>query len=334
MRPTVAGMYVITGGAGFIGSNLVAELAARGCDVVVCDWLRADDRWRNLAKHELCDLITPEALLTWLQGNRHAVEAVVHMGAISATTETDVDLIVRNNCRATLDLLSWCTTAGKRLIYASSAATYGDGSTGFDDDPRCEALGQLRPLNPYGWSKLLVDRRVARLRERGAALPPQLVGLKFFNVYGPNEYHKGTMRSVVARNFDAVRRGEPLRLFRSYRADYADGGQLRDFIYVKDCVDVILWLLEQPQTSGLFNVGTGVARSWLDLGHALFAASDRPPLIEFIEMPPQQITRYQYYTQARLERLRAAGYRRPFTTLEAGISDYVRNHLARADPYR
>ena len=326
--------YVVTGGAGFIGSHVVAALAARGADVVVVDWLRQDERWRNLAKHELAELLTPEELPGWLARHGAAIEAVVHLGANSSTTETDVDLIVRQNVRATLDLIAWCTSAGKRLIYASSAATYGDGSAGFDDDGSSAALARLAPLNAYGWSKHLVDRRIARLRERGVPLPPQCAGLKFFNVYGPNEYHKGSMRSVIARNFAGVCAGEPLRLFRSYRPDYADGGQLRDFIYVADCADLVLWLLDHPQVSGLFNVGTGAARSWLDLGQALFGACRRLPLIEFVPMPPELIDKYQYFTQARTERLRAAGYTRPFTSLEAGVEDYVRNYLLRPDPYR
>jgi ADP-L-glycero-D-manno-heptose 6-epimerase len=327
-------MYLVTGGAGFIGSNLVAELSDRGARVVVCDWLRNDERWRNLAKHEILDLIPPEMLLGWLEKNRREIEAIVHLGAISSTTETDVDLIVRNNVRATLDLLQWCVDAGKRLIYASSAATYGDGSAGFDDAPGCEALARLRPLNAYGWSKHFVDRRVARMAEQGAPLPPQWVGLKFFNVYGPNEYHKGSMRSVIAQNVDRVQRGEAVRLFRSRREGYADGGQLRDFIYVKDCVAVISWLLGNPGVCGLFNIGTGVARSWLDLANALFAAAKRPPRIEFIDMPPALVEKYQYFTQSRVERLRAAGYRDAFTSLEDGVADYVQQYLLRSDPYR
>ena len=325
-------MYVVTGGAGFIGSNVVAELAGRGSDVVVCDWLREDERWRNLAKHAVADLIPPDALLFWLEQNRHDLEAIVHLGAISSTTEADVELIVRNNVRATLDLVEWCTDAGKPLIYASSAATYGDGSAGFDDAP--EALATLRPLNAYGWSKHFVDRRIARLAQQGRALPPQWVGLKFFNVYGPNEYHKGGMRSVIAQNFERVRRGEAVRLFRSQRPDYADGGQLRDFLYVKDCVAVISWLLRNPAVCGLFNVGTGAARSWLDLANALFAAANQAPRIEFIDMPPQLLEKYQYFTQARMDRLRSAGYAQPFTSLEDGITDYVRQYLSQVDPYR
>jgi len=327
-------MYLITGGAGFIGSNLVAALSERGHAVVVCDWLGHDERWRNLAAHELVDLIAPEDLPAWLARCGSQLAAVVHLGAISSTTQTDVDLIVRHNVRATLDLLQWCTERQVRFIYASSAATYGNGSAGFDDDGHCEALARLRPLNAYGWSKHLVDRRIARLAHTAQPLPPQWVGLKFFNAYGPNEYHKGTMRSVVAQNFARVRAGEPLKLFRSYRREYADGGQLRDFIYVADCIDVITWLLEQPRVCGLFNVGTGSARSWLDLAHALFTACERAEAIEFIDMPTALQGKYQYFTEARMQRLREAGYTRSFTSIEAGVADYVQRFLAQDDPYR
>jgi ADP-L-glycero-D-manno-heptose 6-epimerase len=327
-------MYLVTGGAGFIGSNLVAALSARGEAVAVCDWMRNDERWRNLAKHEIAALVSPDQLRNWLPRHVGHIKAVLHLGAISTTTETDVELIAENNIRATLDLLQWCTETQTRFIYASSAATYGNGSAGFDDDSSPTALARLRPLNAYGWSKHVVDRRIARLRLESASLPPQCVGLKFFNVYGPNEYHKGSMRSVIALNFASVRSGEPLRLFRSYRADYIDGGQLRDFIYVRDCIDVILWLLEQHRLSGLFNVGTGKARSWLDLAHALFAAVGCEPNIEFVDMPPQLVEKYQYFTEARMSRLKAAGYDNAFTELETGLEDYIRNFLATSDRYR
>jgi ADP-L-glycero-D-manno-heptose 6-epimerase len=256
------------------------------------------------------------------------------MGAVSSTTETDIDLIVARNVRSTLDILEWCTQTQTRLIYASSAATYGDGARGFDDAFSCEALAALRPLNAYAWSKHVVDRRIARLVERAQPLPPQWVGLKFFNVYGPNEYHKGPMRSLVAKNYALVKTAQPLSLFRSYRPEFADGGQLRDFIYVEDCVDAILWLVDHPKISGLFNLGSGEARSWLDLAQALFDAAAQPSLIRFIDMPAELMEKYQYFTQARMDRLRAAGYQRPFTSLEAGISRYVRNFLATNDPYR
>jgi ADP-L-glycero-D-manno-heptose 6-epimerase len=328
-------MHVVTGGAGFIGSNIVAALAARGEPVVVCDWLRSDERWRNLSKHEVAGLIMPEQLPAWLDRHGAGVKSVIHMGAVSSTTETDVDLIVARNVRSTLDILEWCTAAGKPLIYASSAATYGAGAEGyFDDAFSCGALATLRPLNAYGWSKHLVDRRIARLVEQGQPLPPQWVGLKFFNVYGPNEYHKGLMQSLVAKNYARVKSGQPLCLFRSHRPEFADGAQMRDFIYIDDCVDVVLWLLDHPQICGLYNLGTGEARTWVDLAEALFEAAAEPCRIEFIDMPPELLEKYQYFTRARMDRLRAAGYQRAFTALEAGIGRYVRDFLGTDDPYR
>jgi ADP-L-glycero-D-manno-heptose 6-epimerase len=326
-------MLLVTGGAGFIGSNLVAALAARGCEVAVCDWMRSDERWRNIAKHEIADLVAPEDLRNWL-AKAPCLEAVFHMGANSSTTETDIDDIAGKNIRATLALLEWCTESATPLIYASSAATYGDGRAGFDDDASPQALARHRPLNAYGWSKHVIDRRVARLAEAGRKMPPQWVGLKFFNVYGPNEYHKATMKSVVAQNYPRVAAGEPMRLFKSGRPDYPDGGQLRDFIYVSDCVDVMLWLFDHREVSGLFNLGTGEARTWLDLAHALFAAAGMEPRIEYIPMPEAIAPKYQYFTQAKMEKLRAAGYTPAFTALEDGVGDYVRNFLMADDPYR
>jgi ADP-L-glycero-D-manno-heptose 6-epimerase len=327
-------MYLVTGGAGFIGSNIVAALSERNDEVVVCDWLGNDERWRNLAKHEISEVIEPESLLAWLHRKGDGLQAVVHMGAISTTTETNVDLIAARNIRATLDLIEWCTQAQVPLIYASSAATYGNGAQGFDDSFSRASLAKLRPLNAYGWSKHVIDRRLARKVEACDKLPPQWVGLKFFNVYGPNEYHKGTMRSVVARNFAEVQRGVSLRLFRSYNAEYTDGGQMRDFIYVRDCVDVILWLLKNPKVSGLFNLGTGQARTWMDLANALYGALGRRPNVEIIDMPAELQPKYQYYTQAKMNRLHQIGYSCPFTSLEDGIGDYVKNYLVNEDPYR
>ena len=225
-------MIVVTGGAGFIGSNIVAALAGSGERVAVCDHLRQADKWRNLTHVTLADVIAPEALLAWLTAHTAPIEALVHMGAISSTTERDVDLIVEVNFRLSQALWRWCALAGKRFIYASSAATYGAGEQGFDDDPR--RLPLLRPLNPYGWSKHLFDRWVAQTLAAGEPTPPQWVGLKFFNVYGPNEYHKGTMRSVVAQKYPLAAAAQPVTLFRSHRADVPDGGQKRDFIYVRD----------------------------------------------------------------------------------------------------
>lgn len=326
-------MILVTGGAGFIGSNIVAELAGRGAAVAVCDRFGCDDKWRNLAKHDVAEFIAPEGLSAWLAG-RPPLSAVIHMGAISATTERDADLIVETNIRLSRALWHWCAGAGVPFIYASSAATYGDGAAGFADDTDPQAMGRLRPLNPYGWSKLAFDRQVVRAVGGGEPRPPQWVGLRFFNVYGPNEYHKGRMQSVISQNYARVAAGGEMRLFRSYHPDYRDGGQLRDFIYVRDCVSVILWLLENPQVSGIFNVGTGRARSWNDLAHALFAAIGLPPQIVYVPMPADLRARYQYFTEARMDRLRAAGYAAPFTSLEDGVAAYVRGYLATDDPYR
>ena len=328
-------MILVTGGAGFIGSNLVATLAERGLgDVVVCDRLGRGEKWRNLAKHELADVIAPEDLFDWLKANPGVVDAVLHMGAISATTETDGDAMIAANFRLSLDLWRWCASTHVRLIYASSAATYGDGARGFDDDGSIAALAALRPLNLYGWSKHLFDRRVARLVAEGAPRPPQWAGLKFFNVYGPNEYHKGAMQSLIAKSHPRVAAGEPLTLFRSHHPDYVDGGQMRDFIHVADCARVVSWLLDNPGVNGLFNVGTGIARSFHDLATALFRAVGREPDIVFVDTPTEIRDRYQYFTRAATARLRAAGYEAPFLTLEAGVADYVANFLGQEDPYR
>ena len=327
---------LVTGGAGFIGSNIVAELTARGdVDVIVCDRLRSADggKWRNLAKHPLTDIVPPEALFEWLGEHGQSLEAVIHMGAISSTREPDVDLIIAANFSFSKDLFHWCAANKVRLIYASSAAVYGDGAFGFDDDPSPAALDALRPLNPYGWSKLMFDRYAVRLASRGVA-PPQLAGLRFFNVYGPNEYHKGQMRSVVAGVWPAVAIGEAVRLFRSYRSDVTDGGQLRDFVYVADVARVVAWLFDHAKVEGIFNVGSGQARSFADLASATFAAAGQTAFVEYIDMPDDLIAQYQYFTEASLGRLRHAGYAAPFTSLEDGVGDYVTRFLATDDPYR
>jgi ADP-L-glycero-D-manno-heptose 6-epimerase len=327
-------MILVTGGAGFIGSNIAAALAERGERVAVCDRLRQADKWRNLAKVPLRDLVAPEALLPWLKAHAAEVEAIVHLGAISSTTESDADLITEVNFRLSLALWHWCAGLGKRFIYASSAATYGGGEQGFDDDASPDGLARLRPLNPYGWSKHLFDRWIARDLADGGPRPPQWVGLKFFNVYGPNEYHKGGMRSVVAQKFPLATGDQAVTLFRSDRPDVPDGAQKRDFIYVRDCVEVTLWLLDQPAVSGLYNLGTGQARSFQDVAQALFAAVKRPVRIEYVQTPPAVRSHYQYFTEARMERLRRAGYTRPFASLEEGVRDYVERYLSQADPYR
>ncbi|HLF59433.1 MAG TPA: ADP-glyceromanno-heptose 6-epimerase [Alphaproteobacteria bacterium] len=328
-------MIVITGGAGFIGSNLVAALAARGAaDLVVCDWLGQGDKWRNLAKHEIADLVEPDDFFTFLDVNEGRIQAVFHLGAITSTTETDADLVMRTNFTLSLALWHWCSERRVRFIYASSAATYGDGSQGFDDDGSAAALSRLRPLNVYGLSKHAFDRRVARIVAAGGPQPPQWAGLKFFNVYGPNEYHKGAMKSVVVQIHADAAAGLPATLFRSHNPEYPDGGQMRDFIWVGDCVEAMLWLFDNRAVSGLFNLGTGKARSFLDLAHAVFRALGKKPAIQFIDTPAEIRDKYQYFTQAQMTRLRAAGYTAPFLSLEEGVERYVRGYLSAADPYR
>lgn len=328
-------MIVVTGGAGFIGSNLIASLEEAGAGPVsVVDELGRDDKWKNLRRRELDELVPPEDVFEMLERRHDDVEYVVHMGAISATTETDADLIAQTNIRLSQTLWEWCAHHQVPFLYASSAATYGDGSAGFDDDGSVEGLARLVPMNAYGWSKHVFDRWVARQAESGCAVPPQWVGLKFFNVYGPNEVHKGDMMSGVTRAWPAASRGEPVTLFRSHHPDYPDGGQMRDFVYVKDCVDVILWIMENPSVNGLFNVGTGRAQSWLELMSALYRAVDHEMEVAWKDTPEEIRDRYQYFTQAEMGRLRAAGYHRPFRTVEEGVADYVQAHLATADPYR
>jgi len=328
-------MYVVTGGAGFIGSNIVWSLERRGLGpVVVADRLGTGDKWKNIAKREIADVIPPGHLLDFLDANAGAVTAVIHMGAISATTERDADLIFENNFALSMDLWRWCTAHEVRFIYASSAATYGDGTQGFDDDATPDGLARLRPMNAYGWSKHLFDRRIVRMVENGEPRPPQWAGLKFFNVFGPNEYHKDRMKSVVAQIQPVAARGETCRLFRSHRPDYEDGGQLRDFVWVDDCVRIVDWLLDNDEVGGIFNAGTGQARSFLDLATAVYRALDREPRIEYIDTPEDIRDRYQYFTQANMDKLRAAGFDAPMTSLEDAVRSYVVDFLNADDPYR
>jgi ADP-L-glycero-D-manno-heptose 6-epimerase len=326
-------MLLVTGGAGFIGSNVVAALNDAGrSDVVVCDILGQDGKWRNLAKRQLADVVPPAELMDWLKGRR--LDAVIHLGAISETTATDGDLVIETNFRLSMRLLDWSTANATPLIYASSAATYGNGEHGFDDDGSVEALKRLRPMNLYGWSKNLFDMALAERAARGEKLPPQWAGLKFFNVFGPNEYHKGTMMSVLARRFDDVKAGRPVQLFKSHREGIEDGDQRRDFIYVDDVVRVMMWLLATPQVSGLFNVGTGTARSFRDLMLAAYAALGSKPNIHYVDMPEQIRGSYQYFTESKADRLRHAGYNGGFTALEDAVGAYVKGFLDSADRYR
>ncbi|THD56189.1 MAG: ADP-glyceromanno-heptose 6-epimerase [Bradyrhizobium sp.] len=326
-------MLLVTGGAGFIGSNLVAALNQAGrADVAVCDVLGHDGKWRNLAKRQLADIVPPAELLAWLKGRR--LDAVIHLGAISETTATDGDLVIETNFRLSMRLLDWCTANATPFIYASSASTYGDGAQGFRDDSSVEALKALRPMNLYGWSKHLFDMAVAERAARSDKLPPQWAGLKFFNVFGPNEYHKGTMMSVLARRFDDIRAGRVVELFKSHRDGIADGDQRRDFIYVDDVVRVMMWLLSTPSVSGLFNVGTGKARSFRDLMLSAYAALGTVPNLRYVDMPLSIRDSYQYFTESNVDRLTRAGYNGGFTTLEEAVDLYIKGFLDRADRFR
>ena len=326
-------MLLVTGGAGFIGSNVVAALNDAGrTDVAVCDMLGTDEKWRNLAKRQLADFVPPAQLLHWL--NNRKLHAVIHLGAISATTATDGDQVLQTNFVLPLKLLDWCTATSTPFIYASSAATYGNGDQGFDDDWSVAALKRLRPINLYGWSKNLFDLHVSERAAKGERMPPHWAGLKFFNVFGPNEYHKGSMINVLAKRFPDLKAGRPVQLYKSYRDGIADGDQQRDFVYVDDVVRVILWLLGSPGVSGIFNVGTGTARSFRELMLAGYAALGAKPNIEYVEMPDNMRAGYQYFTQAKVERLLAAGYNGGFTSLEDAVREYVTDYLDKADPYR
>jgi ADP-L-glycero-D-manno-heptose 6-epimerase len=321
---------LVTGGAGFIGSALVWALNRRGCDsIVVCDLLGTNEKWRNLTPLRFTDYVEAEALLPRLQsGALGKFDLVLHMGACSATTERDASYLIRNNYEFTKDLAAWSLANKARFVYASSAATYGDGSAGMEDDD--SKLDTLRPLNMYGYSKHLFDLHA----KRGGFLK-KMVGLKYFNVFGPNEDHKGDMRSVVHKSFGQVKSDGIIRLFRSYRKEYKDGEQQRDFLYIKDAVAMTLHLAANKKAGGLFNIGSGQARTWLDLASAVFAALGQKPKIEFIEMPESIRDKYQYFTQADIAKLRAAGYREKVTSLENAIADYVQNYLApdkRLDP--
>ncbi len=329
-------MIVVTGGAGFIGSNIVSRLCADDAfDVVVCDWVGDAnlEKWRNIAKSPIADFWAPEELFDRLDRHADLIDGVVHMGAISSTTETDADLILRTNFSLSRDLWDWCALNDSRLIYASSAATYGDGSDGFRDADDIASLSRLQPLNAYGYSKKLFDQYAVRQASRGHT-PRQWAGLKFFNVYGPNEGHKGGMKSVIAQIWPKVAAGDPVALFRSHHPDYADGGQLRDFVFVDDVVDIIDWLLRTPQVNGVFNAGSGQARSFLDLANATFAAAGREPAVTYIEMPADIRDRYQYFTQASMDRIRALGFDGQSTPLEEGVRRYVQGFLSQVDPYR
>ncbi len=316
-------MIIVTGGAGFIGSALIAGLNKRQItDILVVDRLGANQKWKNLRSLSFADYVEKDDFLEMvIEGKLDSpVEAVFHLGACSDTTETNASYLVKNNYEYTKLLAQWATDADIRFIYASSAATYGDGSAGFSDDE--ERVETLSPLNMYGYSKHLFD-----LWARRAGLLKKIVGLKYFNVFGPNEYHKENMRSFVVKAFEQINAGGKVRLFKSYEPEYADGEQVRDFIYVKDAVDMTLFFLDNPHLSGLFNVGTGEARTWNDLVIAVFVGMGRKPNIEYVDMPDSIRNQYQYFTRAETAKLRSAGYDKQTIPLEDAIKDYIQNYL-------
>ena len=317
-------MIIVTGGAGFIGSCVVRTLNDKGLnDIVIVDNIANTDKWMNMRNKKFIKYVHKEQFLAELPTYEN-VEAIIHMGACSATTERDFDYLWNNNFEYTKALWNYCAEKQISFIYASSAATYGDGSLGFDDQMD---IDKLLPLNGYGYSKQLFDQWVKHQALPAGNKPKQHVGLKFFNVYGPNEYYKGSMASMIFHGFNQIKNDGVIRLFKSCNPDYEDGGQLRDFVYVKDVCAVIYWLFERPQISGLFNVGTGRAQSFRELAEATFHALGMEPDIQYIDMPEQLREKYQYYTKAEMAHLRYAGYKETFMDLETGARDYVRNYL-------
>jgi ADP-L-glycero-D-manno-heptose 6-epimerase len=315
----------VTGGAGFIGSALIWALNQYGVDrIVVVDRLGRDEKWRNLVPLRFEDYVDADHLLGGLQDGRYGTfDLVLHMGACSATTELDAGFLMRNNFEFTKELALWSRNHAARFVYASSAATYGEGEAGMSDaDESNEALARLRPLNAYGYSKQLFDQYAAR-----AGILPQMVGLKYFNVYGPNEAHKGDMRSLVHKAYGQIQDTGRVQLFRSHRADYADGEQKRDFLYIKDAVAMTLHLAMTPGAHGLYNIGSGQAHSWLSLVDALFQSLSRDRAVDFVDIPAAIRDKYQYFTQASIGKLRATGYTAPVTSLDAAVRDYVVNYL-------
>lgn len=331
-------MIIVTGAAGMIGSAFVWKLNEMGInDILVVDKLRTEEKWLNLRKRDYADWVDRDELFNWLANpaNAEKITGVVHMGACSATTERDGDYLMANNYGYSKKLWEFCAERQINYVYASSAATYGGGELGYNDEVTPEELKKLMPLNKYGYSKKIFDDWAFKQR----IAPKQWTGLKFFNVYGPQEYHKGRMASMVFHTFNQYKENGGVKLFKSHKEGYKDGEQLRDFVYLKDVVDVIYFLLTEKVESGVYNVGTGEARSFLDLSMATMrAASGNPELavedvVEFIPMPEDLRGRYQYFTQASMEKLKKAGYTKKFHSLEEGVKDYVENYMAKEDPY-
>jgi ADP-L-glycero-D-manno-heptose 6-epimerase len=316
-------MFIVTGGAGFIGSAFITKLNEKGIDqILVVDELEQSDKWKNLRSKSFLDFIHKNSFIQKIEAGQKipGLQGIIHMGACSSTTEKNVDFLMENNYRYTATLAAYALDRKVRFVYASSAATYGDGAFGYADDE--QTANKLQPLNPYGFSKQIFDLFVLR-----SDLESKMAGIKFFNVYGPNEAHKGDMRSMVLKAYEQVKTTGTVKLFKSYRPDYKDGEQKRDFIYIKDCTEVMYWLLTNPRVNGIFNLGTGAARTWNDLARAVFSALGKTPSIDYIEMPLPLRDQYQYFTEAKMAKLKAAGCPVAFTSLEEGVKDYVCNYL-------
>ena len=327
-------MLLITGGAGFLGSNLAATLERDSRDkIVICDYINIQKE-KNLKKRNSRKIVHPKNLLHFLNKHKKEIDTILHLGAISSTTEENINLVAENNINLPIKIWDWCGKNNKRLIYASSAATYGNGSKGFDDDNSLRKISALVPLNLYGLSKHIFDLLVVSYLSKKNPKPRQWVGLKFFNVYGPNEYHKGSMKSVIAQIFPKAKIGKSIKLFKSHHPKYKHGFQKRDFIWVEDCVNIIIWFLNNKNINGIFNVGTGKARTFIDLVKNIFKNMDSKSQIKYIDTPKNIRKNYQYFTEAKVNKLRKAGYRKKFTTLEKGISLYIKDYLNSSNPFR
>ncbi len=325
---------VITGGGGFLGSNLAHHLGnIGGYRIIIVDSFGNDKKWQNLVRATIDEIVAPENFFYWLEMFGQEVEIIYNLGGISATTEHNVSAIIEANHDYPLLLWRWCIENDKRFVFASSAEVYGAGEMGFDDKLDVDYIRKLRPLNPNGWSKKLFDLHVAQAHARNDKMPAQWVGLRFFNLYGPNEYHKQDQRSVMLKIYEEASQGIAVRLFKSKNPEYPDGSQQRDFIYVKDAVAVMEWLLLNPRVNGIFNCGTGKARSFAELAQAIFSSLGKEPNVKYVDMPHHIEHQYQYRTEAVIDRLRQAGYDREFMSLEDGVADYINNYLRKDDMY-
>lgn len=328
-------MYVITGGAGFLGSNLAAGMEEREMgEITIVDRFETDNRWRNIAKRSLREIVFPERMFEYLDKHADQIDAVIHISYTGFTDENNVDALIEERVHLTFRLWTWCAEHRKPFIYDSTAGVYGNGTLGFKDDDSAEALAKLRPLSAEAWTKLFLDRKIVDTINRGEAAPPQWIGLRCFNLYGPNEYHNTRHQSVIPRIYNAAKNGKLFPLFKSANPAYKDGEQMRDFMWIKDTVDVILWLVTHKEISGLFNIGTGRARTYADVLKATYEAVGEEPEMDFMDLPTEIKEQYQYFTQADIQKLRTAGYTKDFTSLEEGVKQYVQDYLEQPDPYR